>query len=585
MRSLWIGGAVAATLVLGVAVWCAWQAWQVARSLEEAVDHASALRSALTAEDADAAEATAAAEVELAALREASADAADRTDTATWGMLTRLPWLGDDAHGVRTTSRVIDDLATDGLAPLLEVSDRVDQLLPHGGAVDLDALRDLSGPVSDAQQAFDDADRTLQAEDASGFTTRLADRFHDFRGQVAQADKAMTAASTTLDILPGMLGADEPRTILMVFQNNAEIRATGGLPGAVTALHADDGVLTIGRQVSGGSFGETAAPVLPLTKPERDQFGNLLGTYFVNANLTPDVPRAADLMRARWELAYPGESVDGVLLVDTVSLGYVLDETGPITVDGIELRGDTVVEELLHTTYLRLDDPRAQDQFFADVAAEAFERFTSGAGGGAGLVGALAQSVDEHRVFAHSFHTEEQEHLSGSPVAGELITDPEVKEPQITVTMNDTTAAKLSYFLRYEVDANATYCTDGVQGFAAKARLWSTAPTDAADLPAYVAGRGVTTEPGSQIVTVRVLAPAGGRAQAFTLNAKPLTPLRTVQDGRPVAEFYIELAPGQKVDLAWTMRGGAGQTGDSAYTVTPSIAEQDHSGSIESACR
>ena len=38
-----------------------------------------------------------------------------------------------------------------------------------------------------------------------------------------------------------MLGGDGPRNYLLVFQNNAEIRATGGLPGSWAEVHAEDG--------------------------------------------------------------------------------------------------------------------------------------------------------------------------------------------------------------------------------------------------------------------------------------------------------------------------------------------------------
>ncbi|TIC88379.1 DUF4012 domain-containing protein [Nocardioides sp. GY 10113] len=575
---------------MGLAAWSGWQAYAVARSLDDAVDHATTLRAALAAPDARGDEdldASAVAAVELEALRSASDDAAARTSGATWSLLTHLPWIGDDAHGVRTTSRVLDDIARDGLEPLVEVSDRVKEMLPHRGGVDLAAVDDLAEPVAAAQAVFADADATLRAEDDSDFTDRLADRFAEFRGQVAEADRAMTATSTAMSLLPGMLGADGPRTTLLVFQNNAEIRATGGLPGAVMSLHAEDGALSIGRQVAGSSLGRTSEPVLPLTPAERDQYGDILGTYFVDANMTPDVPRAADLMRARWEAAFPDERLDAVLLIDTVTLGYVLQENGPVTVDGVTLTGDNVVDELLHGTYLRLPDPADQDDFFADVAAKAFAHFVDGAGDGPGTVRALARAVAERRAFVHSFHDEEQAALAGSPVAGELVADPDVAAPQVTVTMNDTTGAKMSYFLRYDVDVRATYCTDGVQGFSAKARLWSAAPADAADLPAYVTGangRGYV-DAGSQLVTVRVMGPAGGRIKGMTVASKPTEARRTHQAGRPVAELYVLLEPGQKVDLAWTMRGGPGQDGDAALWVTPSVEQGSDAGTVAAVCR
>ncbi len=41
--------------------------------------------------------------------------------------------------------------------------------------------------------------------------------------------------------MPAFLGADGDRNYLYVFQNNAEVRSTGGLPGNISLVHASDG--------------------------------------------------------------------------------------------------------------------------------------------------------------------------------------------------------------------------------------------------------------------------------------------------------------------------------------------------------
>ncbi len=105
-------------------------------------------------------------------------------------------------------------------------------------------------------------------------------------------------------VLPGFLGGDGPRNYLLVFQNNAEIRATGGIPGSWAELHADDGKLEIVRQGTGGEFGRRDTPVLPLSDGELAVYSDLLGVYFQDATFTPDFPRAAQLMSARWQEKY-----------------------------------------------------------------------------------------------------------------------------------------------------------------------------------------------------------------------------------------------------------------------------------------
>ena len=51
----------------------------------------------------------------------------------------------------------------------------------------------------------------------------------------------MTAAAKGAALVPGMLGSEERRTYLVIFQNSAEARSLGGMPGIITTLTADRG--------------------------------------------------------------------------------------------------------------------------------------------------------------------------------------------------------------------------------------------------------------------------------------------------------------------------------------------------------
>lgn len=549
-------------------VWCAWQAWQVNRDLDDAIDHANAFRAAVESGD------DTAIDRELAALQVSSARATDRTSGVTWSVLTHLPAVGDDARGVRVVSSVVDDLAQDGVEPLITVRSQLDDLLPQEGVIPVDAVRSLNEPVARAEDALAAAEQALAGEDSSGYTGRLQEKYRDLQTEIADAHEVMESARIATEILPSMLGADEDRKYLLVFQNNAEIRATGGLAGAAALIEAHDGRLELTRQTPGDDFGRASPLPLPLTSAERRLYDDVIGAYFLSSNMTPDLPRAAELWAARWEQVYPDDNLDGVVTLDTVAVSYLLDAMGPITVDGLELTGDNLVDELLHNTYLRVDDAGERDAFFAQVIAAGFDEFGDGGGNPTRLLAALVRGTDEGRVAVHSFDDAEQQALAGTTVAAEFVTAAGDRSPQIGFTINDTTGGKMSYFLRYDVDISATYCSGGRQGFTAKARVWSEAPEDAADLPDAVTGGGAfETKPGNELITARVFGPVDGTVEDLTLNDEPLDPISVDQDGRPVRMFYIELTPGQIYDLAWTMESGAGQTAPPNVRVTPSIVE------------
>jgi hypothetical protein len=563
---------------VALACWVGWLAWHVNRDLSAAVDDASRLQTSVNAGDDPATRAA------LADLQRHSSDASDRTDGLTWSALSKVPLVGDDAEGVRVVSDVVADLSRDGIAPLARIATDLESLLPRDGAISIDAVRDLQDPVSTGDAAFAEAAERLSSQDTSGFIDRLRVKYRDLAARVSDAAAVLHTADTTLQVLPSMLGGDEKRTYLVVFQNNAEIRATGGLPGAVSLVTAQDGKVKMTRQVAASSLGETDRPVLPLSKAEQAIYGPQLGTYFLDANFTPDFPRTADLMRTRWEQLYP-DKIDGVLSIDPVALSYILEATGPIAIGDLSLTSDNAVDELVHQVYLRYADPATQDAWFRLVARAVFDKVTDGSGSPQQLIRGLVQGADEGRIYVHSFEADETKVLGGTQIAGELVTDPGAP-PQVGVYLNDATGGKMSYYLRYSVTVDSTYCSEGIQRLAAHARLLSDAPDDAAKLPDYITGAGrYGTDPGSQLVLVRLYGPVGGEMSNVELNAEPVRDLEFIdQDGRPVATITVFLTPRNTVDLTWRMKTGAEQTGETRLTVTPSTASRAGSTVVPTTC-
>ncbi len=567
----------AASVIVVALAWAGWLVWQVNKDLNRAVSASQRIQDAVVARD------TTALDSQLSTLREASTSAAKRTSGLTWSVLTKVPIFGDDAAGIETTSRVLADLADDGVGPLMSASDRFEELLPKGGAIDLSVVQQLQAPVAQADQAFAVAGAELAGVDDSGFVGRLNAKFKEFRDQVDRASEALDSAAIATQVLPTMLGADGPRHYLLAFENNAELRGMGGMVGAASYVEAENGHLDLTEHVTGGSLGEADKPALPLTHAETELYGDVFGTYFVNATLTPDVPRAADLMRARWEQQHPQRPIDGVVFVDAVAISYLLEATQPVVVDGVKVTGANAVDELLHNTYLRLE-PAEQDQFFADVAAETFKRFTTGLSNPTGALEGLGRAVSERRIAVHSFDEATQQQWAGTSIAGEFTTaDP--NEPDIAVTVSDMTGSKMSYYLSYDVDVAATTCRGSAQSYTAKARLHSSAPADAASLPSSITGGGrLGTDPGNQLLAVRIFGPDGGSVSGMELNGVASDVVSVDDDGRPVAMTYIQLTPGQTVDLAWKMTSGPGQTGDTHVTMTPTIERKDNTRVLTSTC-
>lgn len=568
-RLLWGAGLL---VLLVAAAYIAFAAWQVQRDLGRAQDAAAQLQGAIEADDSAGMRAAA------SEMADSAASAADRTDGPLWSVLSHAPLVGDDASGVRALSRSLDVVAEAGVPPLLDGLDRFDRVTVRG-RVDTDMVRSLAAPVAESHAAFAEGADLVEDLDSSGYVGALRSRFDTYVEFVTATDRALGSAQTATEVLPGLVGADGPRDYLLVFQNNAEIRATGGLPGSWARVHAEDGLLTMEEQGSGADFGARATPVLPLSQEERRLYGEQLGTYFLDANFTPDFPRAADLMAARWEEQEGAVELDGVMSIDVVGMSYLLDGIGSVRAPGATLTAGNLVKTLLSTAYEVLPEDE-QDDYFAAAARAVFDAAKGDLASPTAFVQGFDRAVGEGRFRIASFVDDEREALAGSRVVGALAGD-DGAVPHLDVDVNDATGSKMSYYLRYDVDVATTGCEDGVQTLAGTLDLRQTLPmAEAERLPDYVTGAGrYGIPPGSQLVLVRLHAPYGGELLNLRVAGENVDDLAEVVDlaGRPAVTLNAQLSGRTPVRIEWVMRTGPGQVADPEVTVTPGmVADEPH---------
>ena len=424
-------------------------------------------------------------------------------------------------------------------------------------------------PVLEADQFLRDAAPTIATVAASTDAIEVDGLMGPVRGPVEelrmtlnQAARWSRVAALATELLPAMLGGEEARTYLVAFQNNAEVRALGGMPGTLGVLTADDGQLTLERTFKPQTL-ENGKPVLPLTKDEQKLFPPRMAVR-LRAMFTPDFPRAAELMSAFWERS-GRPPVDGVLSVDPVAMGYLLEYTGPVRMeDGTELTADNAVDVLLRDTY-EIPDLLAQDAFFDEAAKAIFEAFTQRGGSVETLLDALAQGVEERRLAVWSNHVHEQLRLEGEDIANEL---PQATgSPEIGVYVNNYKGDKLSYYLHADVNVEATACTGG-QRLVVDVKLKSSVP--ATGLADYVFGRQLPDlPPRSTRNYVYLYAPAGGQIESVVARKRYAGVQRTDHGSRPVAWTIVDIPPGGSKRLQYVMRAPAGQEGDVHVLSTP----------------
>lgn len=562
--------------------WIAWlasTAMHIKSELETAANLVAALKTDIASPDKEKAVATA------ERIGSHTLTAKDAVNQPFWTLAATVPYLGANFSAVSELARSADDVVNLGLNPLVEVHGSLewDRLLPSSTGIDLEPLEAASPAVNAASNAVTMSAERLNQIDATKLLPQVAEPLRSTREQLQEVTGALKTAADASRIAPPMLGSKAPRNYLLMIQNNAEARASGGIPGALAVLTVDKGKFSLTDQSSAGDVG-IMSPAISLDVAQQKIYSGRLGKFMQDVNLTPDFPTAASTAQAMWERK-TGYRLDGVLSIDPVALSYVLEATGPVklqehgssAIEGLdlpnELSSQNVVETLLSEVYAKIEQPALQDVYFASVAKKVFEALASGSGNPQALITSITRGGEEGRVLMWSAAANEQSVLADYRVSGS-VTGPSVSPAQFGVYFNDGTGAKMDYYVKRTVQLIKECPEDGYEQTTVRVTSTNTAPVDAAaSLPAYVTGGGnFGVPPGSVQTNIVAYGPVQAQVETAKLDGQKTEFAPYFHSHRPVGILAIRLAPGDSRTVDFTF-GKIVQHTEPNVVVTPTVQD------------
>ncbi len=240
-------------------------------------------------------------------------------------------------------------------------------------------LKILTTYVSSAQPELRNAAALVAAVDANDVPdaqratfAQLADKLPKL---VATVDEFLSFA----DMAGTILGGSGSKRYLVVFQNNTEIRATGGFMGSFAELQMDNGTMTKMDVPGGGTYDLQGSLKTNLVAPEPLSLLNARWE-FQDANWFPDFPATArQIMQFFGDAG--GGTVDGVIAVNATYVQDFLGLLGPIdmpeygrTIDSENFLSET--QKIVETEYDKTENkPKA---FIGDLAPKLIDRVMNG---------------------------------------------------------------------------------------------------------------------------------------------------------------------------------------------------------------
>ena len=488
---------------------------------------------------------------EFESAHEAFVNAADDSRSIWMSLAGAIPIVGNTPDAIRAVADAgvqTADAAAGLAAAVADLPGGLGALAPTADGIPIDRLAALTDATARADELTGSALQTLEAAPTGFVLGPVSSARSDAQAELTQLHRQLHAGSLILSRLPAFLGADGPRHYVFGASNPAELRGTGGLIGAYAILTVDGGKL---------SFSDFR-PIQSLPRPDvsevpspSEEYSNNYDFYrsglglWVNTNMTPDYPLAADAFWLTYE-ATTGEDVDGVILADPFALKALMRVTDPIEVSattgsGVQLTDENVIPFVSNQAYALFDTNEQRKLVLGRVAQAVLNAFLARGGDPQAKVRALLKAFDDGHVLAWSTDPEMQRGLALTTVGGAF--DPSGTD-SIAVVTNSASGTKLDYYQQRTVSYDVELMGGGTAASTLTVDMLNDSPTSG--LPPYVIGpyKHYSTQAGENVAVVDLYCDRGCALLNATRGDEPVELSRYEMDGFPYFEDYVRTPSG-----------------------------------------
>lgn len=280
---------------------------------------------------------------------------------------------------------------------------------------------------------------------------------------------AVTKAKPAIQKIPGFLGVEEERKYMVLFQNDAELRATGGFLTAFAILRVEKGKVFQEKSEDIYALDNKFNSKIPAPEVIRKYLPLVYRQYLRDINLSPDFKVSMDAFSGYYN-EIPGEPrIDGIVAVDTRVLKDIVEVLGPIEVPG-------------YGTYSAQTDPRCDcPQIVYELEALADRPLATLRGDRKGvlapmlqtllvkaygspkqiwpqLLETVIQNIAEKHVLFYMYDPEEQQAAEAINVAGRIH---EYDGDYFHLNDTNFAGAKSNMFTDHEVEQILEVASDG----------------------------------------------------------------------------------------------------------------------------
>lgn len=171
---------------------------------------------------------------------------------------------------------------------------------------------------------------------------KIKNQLAQIRKVADEADVFVTQASPLIKVLPALLGEPDQKKYLVLFQNDKELRPSGGFMTAYAIMRLEHGVIHADSSDDIYSLDATIPNKPSPPKPIQMYLPKVPDFNLRDTNLSPDFVESMKTFNQMYIKAGGYKKVDGIIAIDTYPLVDAMNILGgEVTVDGTTLTTKT----------------------------------------------------------------------------------------------------------------------------------------------------------------------------------------------------------------------------------------------------
>lgn len=503
-----------------------------------------------------------------------------------WMVASIIPVYGQDISGMRDLMTALDDAFDEGLVPLTKTleANPPDSLISADRRINVAAVTQLLDAVQDAapsmQKCADVAESLPEMH-----IEQLKSVVDPAKEKLTTINATFQKAAALAPVAGPVLGANGNRTYLIVAQNSAELRSSGGFPGSMGTLEIRDGEIILNDfSKVYDVLTDTNPSSVSITDEEYALFGAASMDCPRDAGIDPDFTRVASI----WAASYEERNVahlDGVISITPSVVQDILAIVGPVTLsDGTELTGSNATKVLQSDIYWKYlaegADPdgtggAVTDALFAQAAHETFNKLFSNLNADTLIkfASCMAKDMEDRTVMFWLTDEGEQAILASLDCSGALNDDP--MRPELGVFFSLWVGSKMGWYV--DIDNQVLESKKNADGsYTYKMQTTFTDTVSSEEIASggeYIIGDIYDYEYGILYPCLYIYAPAGGSISNLESNSSVAFEEARHDGLQAFKAWRTVLHPDQPIVCTYTVTTAPNASQEMKIVCTPTLTE------------